>query len=359
MNRKRLHRKFAIDESTNGLKKEHEKMLVKFANTQETVSFLLDFQWGFLKESVTRLGFAAIGAVPAGAIHPRAAGRLQSWVANGYHATMEFMSRTIPQRLNVNHRGILEDANIVLVAALPYGDGVSQQGLWQYIARHARGIDYHITLKQRLELLAQEVSKRFPGCRYRVFTDSAPLSERFWGAAAGIGTVGRSGALLVPKYGPKVLIGEIVFAQLPIKIAEPAPLEPFRDCIGCTACVDACPTGAIVGDGIVDSNRCLSYWTVERRQTSMPGDIEERVSAIFGCDRCTAVCPKAVINHCMLDLPLTDAVISSMDLDMLLCLDQTALIAAFHQTALCRLGWDNLRRNADLMIKVLNKEPCV
>jgi epoxyqueuosine reductase len=330
-------------------------MLIKSANIKETVYYASDPQWGFLEDSSIRLGFAAVGAAPAGVIHPQASDKLQAWVANGYHATMEFISRTMPQRLNTNHPGILEDANIVLIAALPYGDGVNQGGIWQYVARHARGIDYHITLKHRLEQLAKDILKRFPQCRYRVFTDSAPLSERFWAAAAGIGTIGRSGAVLVPKYGPKVLLGEIVFSNLPIKVPLWAPIEPFLDCIGCTACVDACPTGALIGDGTVDSTRCLSYWTVERRRSTMPRDIEEQIQLIFGCDVCTSVCPKAVVSRCMLDRAVMDERISLMDFDTFLHLKKSVLKAAFYKTALSRTGWDNLMENARMLTKTLER----
>lgn len=313
----------------------------------------LSEDWSFLPTAAAACGFVAVGVAPAGCIHPAAQNSLNSWLKRDMHAGMDFVARTISQRENIQHPGILRDAVAVIVVALPYGNGAVSGDIWPYVARHARGVDYHISLKQKLHHLAAAVQTRFNDCRYRAFTDSAPIAERAWAVVSGIGTIGKSGALLVPNRGPKVLLGELVCTNVPPAPAAVAPSEPFATCGGCTACMDACPAAAIVAPGVVDGNRCLSYWTVERKKMSIPPAIGGLITSIYGCDACTAVCPLSENETC--GLTPTPAHPRPLDLTEFIHCSEVELSDRFKDTGLSRPGWSNLKTNATLVLRSIEQ----
>ncbi len=311
--------------------------------------------WSFLPKAAAALGFVAIGTTPAAPIPTPAALSLAAWLRLGMHAGMDFMLRTQPQREDPRHPGILPDADVVIVVALPYGDGTMKDPIWYHVARHARGVDYHVTVKEKLRYLAAVVQSRFPECRCRIFTDSAPVAERTWAAAAGIGSIGKSGALLVPKFGPKVVLGELVASHVPLPTAQSVPKAPFSDCGTCTSCMDACPTGAIIAPGVVDSSRCLSYWTIERKDTPLPREIATHISSLFGCDTCTEICPCATETGSSLSPLESKGAPRRIELSTLADDDTRVLKPYFDNSALSRAPWDNLRENAKLTLRSLEK----
>ena len=131
-----------------------------------------------------------------------------------------------------------------------------------------------------MEELAGETSSR-------VFVDTAPVLDRAWAEMAGIGWIGKNSMLINPRFGSYVFIGEII-TDLVLDYDE--PMNNF--CGGCTKCLEACPTEAIIKDGVIDSNKCISYWTVENKTSSMPEELENKFEDyIFGCDICQEVCP--------------------------------------------------------------------
>ena len=314
-----------------------------------------DENWAFLPKAAAALGFVAVGTTPAGPIPASAARSLAKWLHQGMHAGLNFMQRTQSQREDPHHPGILPDADVVIVAALPYGDGTMTGHIWNHVSRHARGVDYHITVKEKLRHLAAAVQSRFPACRCRIFSDSAPIAERTWAATAGIGSIGKSGALLVPKFGPKVVLGELVASHVPLPTAPSVPNAPFSDCGPCTSCMDACPTGAIIAPGVVDSNRCLSYWTIERKDTPLPREIATRISSLFGCDTCTAICPRAIETISEISSLQSKDAPHRIELSSLVDDDTHMFKHYFDNSALSRAPWDNLRENAKLTLRALEQ----
>jgi epoxyqueuosine reductase len=202
------------------------------------------------------------------------------WVAAGRHAGMDWMA-TDPGR-RARPAELLPGARSVVCAAAAYPptDGRGT------IAGYARAEDYHRTLAAALQAGLDEVRALLPGVRGRVCVDTAPLLERALAARAGLGWIGRNTMLLDEQHGPWLLLGEVLLdAELP-------PDPPAVDrCGTCTACVDACPTGALDGERHLDARRCLSYWTIEHRG-ALPDEwghaLEHRA---FGCDDCLAACP--------------------------------------------------------------------
>ncbi len=305
----------------------------------------IDPPWAFLKPLARSQGLAAIGVTPAGPVESRAADRFREWLAQGHHASMHYMTRHLAQRFDPTHSKMLTDAHVVVSAALGYGAGAVDFGLWRYVAAHARSMDYHLVLKQRLGVIARGIESRYPGCRYRVFVDTAPLMERTWALQARLGHLGRNGALIVSGVGGRVVLGEILLVGVPIPpAASPPPL--FASCGECDACVKACPSGALGESGIVDSRLCLSFHSIENRQGPIPPALAALMTLLFGCDRCTEVCPlERAEAPCALEPPPTPGP-DSITLEEIARTDESTLRSWLVNTALLRTGAKVLRRNA-------------
>lgn len=237
-------------------------------------------------ERCRELGFALAGVAKAETIsHSRA---LLEWLDAGQHGDMTWMEEHIAQR--IDPRKMLPGARAVIVVADRYSGGEPDEALGERaygrIARYARGGDYHRTMKKRLQRLADELRAEHSQERFRVCVDTAPLLEREHAQRAGIGYIGKNTMLIEPGVGSYLLLGEIL-TTLPL---EPSGRPLGDHCGTCTACIDACPTGAIT-PWSVDARKCVSYLTIEHR-----GSIDEQWwrgmgDWIFGCDICQEVCP--------------------------------------------------------------------
>jgi epoxyqueuosine reductase len=242
------------------------------------------------------LGFARLGVASS---HPvEHADVFREWLAQDYHAQMSYMARNVKKRLCPAQ--LVEGARSVLCLAISYAPGGEETGptpshppadARAFVARYARGRDYHRILKSRCYALMDRIRSVEPTFRGRAFVDSAPVAERSLAAAAGLGWIGRNGCLIAPGLGSYVLLCEIVSN---LDLPPDAPLE--GGCEGCNACVRACPTGALLGGGLVDARRCVSYLTIEHRG-SICTDLRRGLGhRVFGCDRCQEACPH---NHCV------------------------------------------------------------
>jgi len=200
------------------------------------------------------------------------------WLKNGYHADMSYMEKTAEIRMNVEK--LLPGCKYAVVCVLNYGKG--RVGVLKF-ARYSTRRDYHRVYKKVLGKFVRECKDRFGGS-YRVFSDSLPILERSLGRVAGIGWIGKNSMLISPKYGSFFVLGGF------LTDLELVPDQPFEYdfCGKCTRCVDSCPTGAIVEGRVVDSRRCISYWTIEYKGDEIPIDTH---GWIFGCDVCQEVCP--------------------------------------------------------------------
>ncbi len=168
---------------------------------------------------------------------------------------------------------------------VPERSAGSAEGVPARLSCYAWGEDYHRVLRHSLHLLLARIQEWVPGTRGRVTVDSAPVLERHWARAAGLGWIGRHGCLIVPGLGSLVFLGELF---LDLALPAGAPIE--ARCGTCRRCMDACPTGALVRSGQLDARRCISYWTVEHRGAFAPQTPPLSPWA-FGCDICQEVCP--------------------------------------------------------------------
>jgi epoxyqueuosine reductase len=238
-----------------------------------------------LRAEAIRLGFSRLGIAPAGPPPHHAA--FGGWLARGLAGSMhEWLTRHEP--LRADPASLLPGATSVVMLAVDYpaddertaaGDG--------RVARYARGDDYHDLLRPRADTVAAWLEAELPGCRTRAVVDSAPLAERDFAWLAGLGWIGKNTMLIDPAAGSYFLLAAILTdAALPVAAA----VVPDH-CGSCTACLDACPTGALPEPRLLDANLCISGLTIEDH-----GPIPEHLRPamgdwVFGCDVCQEVCP--------------------------------------------------------------------
>ena len=236
-----------------------------------------------LAEESGREGFVRFGVARAAEAPGHAA--FCEWIAAGRHAGMAYLART--EAVRGDARALLPGARSVVCLAAPHPSEPAVAADGSRIARYASGPDYHGTLRERAERVAARAAGRLDlTWRYRVCVDSTPLAERSFAAAAGLGWIGKNGCLIDASHGSFLLLCEIVTdLDLPCD-------EPVADLCGtCTRCLDACPTGAFLSPGLLDSERCLAYWTIEHRGP-LPDRVKEQLGPhVFGCDVCQEVCP--------------------------------------------------------------------
>ncbi|MBN1556344.1 MAG: tRNA epoxyqueuosine(34) reductase QueG [Phycisphaerae bacterium] len=235
-----------------------------------------------VKESALECGFARVGVAPVGAVEH--ADAFRAWLAAGYHADMTYLEENVEKRLNPAQ--LIEGAKSVICLAVSYAPDGDEPSTDAFIARYARGGDYHKVLKKRAQTLCDRIRTVEPSFEGRAFVDTAPVAERTLAAAAGLGWIGRNGSLIVPGLGSYILLAEIV-CNLPLRPDEPRP----NGCGDCEKCLAACPTGAIVAGKTIDARRCLSYQTIENRGEIPPGLWPLLGQCVFGCDACQAICP--------------------------------------------------------------------
>jgi len=235
------------------------------------------------------LGFQQVGIT--GTALDAAEARLDDWVARGLHGELGYMTRhgrkrTRPADLLPGTTRVISARMDYLPAGAAPADGVLRNGALAYVARYALGRDYHKLLRQRLKRLAERIDAAGAPHGYRVFVDSAPVLEKPIAAAAGLGWQGKHTNLINRQAGSWFLLGEI-YTDLPLPVDQPVA----DHCGSCRACLDVCPTGAIVAPYVLDARRCISYFTIEAR-----GPIPEQYrrsmgNRIFGCDDCQLACP--------------------------------------------------------------------
>lgn len=243
---------------------------------------------GAVRREALRLGFVACGFAVAAPVDETCAASLRSWLDEGMNDTMGYMSSNIDKRLDPAL--LVPGARTVIVVALPYRPAVMQPPATLRISCYAYGRDYHDVMRARLAQLAASLpvlaGKPVQG---RCFCDTAPLMERYWAWRAGLGWVGKSCNLIIPGVGSMTFLGAIV-CDLVIP-----PGTPLDDrCGSCTACLAACPSGALVAPRRLDARRCLSCQTIEHRGPLAPATIGCLGDRIYGCDTCQMVCPH---NH--------------------------------------------------------------
>ena len=296
-----------------------------------------------IKAAAGDLGFDLCAIAPA-VDHPELR-FLQEWLARGYAGDMAYLARSADRRADV--RRILPSARCVIVTGTiynvdrPYSTECADPSR-AHIARYAWGDDYHGIIESRLDALIAWMRARSPdpfeACRY---VDTGPVQERVYAQHAGIGWIGKNTCVINPTLGSWLFLGEILCS---LALAPDAPSSD--QCGTCTLCLDACPTGALVEPGVLDSTRCVSYLTIELR-----GAIAEPLrpaigSHVYGCDICQEVCPwnataPASSDPAWQPRPAWDRR-TTLDLSRL---SDEQIAAAMRGSAMARAKVSGLRRN--------------
>ena len=303
-----------------------------------------------LQEIGIRLGISKLGVAIA---DEDQSGRLNEWLNQGYQGQMSYMERNLEKRLDPGK--LLAGARSIISVFVNYHQEKVIPSLDGVISKYARGLDYHPIIKNLLhdlagELLAEQIqglSRKERAKIYRVFVDSAPVMEKQWAVAAGIGWQGKHSNIITREYGSWGFLGEILtteeFDQYDVSIPDL--------CGTCTACIDACPTQAIVEPYQVDGSKCISYATIELdAEESIPAEISEKMEDwIFGCDICQDVCPWnrfAKPSHIQAFAPVEG--LRGGNIPDFEQLNEAQFSQTFQSTALERPGSKGMRRNQSL-----------
>ncbi len=325
-----------------------------------------------IRGEALRLGFASCGFAPAET--PVHADAYLAWLRHGFHGEMGWMAREDAVRRRLDPREALPGCRTLIVVSWSYapergahgsddaGTGPRRAGPRSFdtppdrgparrpsdalIARYALGRDYHALFEQRLGRLAAWLREREPAAACKLYVDYGPVLERDHAQRAGLGWTGKNTMLIHPELGSYLLLGEL------LTTLELGPDEPFRPdrCGTCERCIEACPTGALLGARALDARRCISYLTIELRG-AIPDELRPRLGArVFGCDICQEVCPwnrkpaPGKVGELALGRPVAPAAMREWA-EELLALDDGEFRARYGETALARTGREGLLRN--------------
>jgi epoxyqueuosine reductase len=293
-------------------------------------------------------GFELCGVTPAGP--PEGIEFFESWIEKGYAGSMGWLAKSVELRSTLE--SLLPGAKSVIACAAVYNQPNEPVPGQPRIAKYALGRDYHKVLKGRLHRMRRALAEQAQEAEWRVCVDSAPMLEREWAHRAGIGWFGKNTCLINSQRGSWFLLG---FLLTTLDLDSDAAAE--GGCGTCKACIEACPTGAIIqedGAWQVDARRCISYLTIEHK-----GEIDAELQPLmggwtFGCDVCQEVCP---FNSARASQPLRAQGTSEPDflktrawpnLEQLAQISHEDWDVLTQGSPVRRAGWDGIKRNAQI-----------
>jgi len=237
-------------------------------------------------EKSTLLGFQKVGFADAD-FYESDKKNLYSWIDNKYNADMEWINKRKEERANVLK--YFPEAKTVISFAYNYftGRGSKEISNEYKFSNYAWGDDYHIVIKKYLFEIAEYIQSFDEDLKYRVCVDTSPLMERNWAVRSGIGWIGKNTNLITKDFGSWLFLGEIIID----KKIKPTGFFEKDYCGTCTACLDSCPTDALKEPYLLDSNKCISYLTIEHRGEIPEKQKDSLQNWIYGCDICQEVCP--------------------------------------------------------------------
>jgi epoxyqueuosine reductase len=237
----------------------------------------------FIKTEAKRLGFLSCGISKAGFLEEEAP-RLENWLNKNQHGEMKYMEDHFDKRLNPTL--LVPDSKSVISLLVNYYPSEQQNQESYKISKYAYGKDYHNVIKKKVIKLLKSIKKEIGEVSGRAFVDIAPIMDKAWAAKSGLGWIGKNSNLLTQQVGSFYFI-----AQLVIDLDLEYDNATTDHCGTCTACIDACPTDAIVAPYVVDGSKCISYFTIELKE-NIPAEMKGKLDDwMFGCDVCQDVCP--------------------------------------------------------------------
>ncbi len=238
-----------------------------------------------IKEQAIRLGFSYTGISKAEPLEKEAR-QLEAWLNKGMHGKMSYMANHFDNR--TNPALLVPGAKSVISLMYNYYTEKKQlDASAPKISMYAFGEDYHKVVKKKLKQLLKFIQQNIGEVNGRAFVDSAPVLEKAWAVKSGIGWMGKNTNIIHPKSGSFFFLAELI---LDLELEYDGPIKDY--CGSCTACIDACPTDAIVNPYVVDGSKCISYFTIELKDEVIPSEMKGKFENwAFGCDICQEVCP--------------------------------------------------------------------
>lgn len=296
-------------------------------------------------EKAKQLGFDLVGFTKADILEDETE-KLQLWLDKGYQASMDYMERNFSKRKNVKE--ILPTAKSIISLAINYytPENHSNEKKAGKVSRYAWGKDYHLIIWQKLDELETELKRIDPEFESLSYVDTGPVMDKVWAVRSGLGWMGKHTNIINSEYGSWFFIATIVTNY------EFESFEMITDhCGTCTACLDACPTNAIVDEYVVDANKCISYHTIENKN-EIPAELKGKFDNwIFGCDICQDVCPWNIKFSII--TPLKDFYPTTKELDPLevLQMDDKSFKKRFSDSPIRRTKLKGLQRNARFLVE--------
>ena len=238
----------------------------------------------FIKLKSQELGFMSCGISKSGFLSSEAH-RFESWLKNNYHGKMSYMERNFDKRLDTT-KLVENSKSVISLTYNYYPKKVLKSDSTFKISKYAYGKDYHVVLKNKLKQLLNIMKDKFGSFQGRVFVDSAPILERAWAKKSGLGWIGKNTNLINKQSGSFFFLAEII-VDLELNYDN----TTTDHCGSCTACIDACPTNAIYEPYKLDASKCISYYTIELKESFSSNLSSDFKDWIFGCDICQDVCP--------------------------------------------------------------------
>ncbi len=237
-----------------------------------------------IKNSARQLGFLSCGISKADFLEAEAP-KLEAWLRGGHHGTMSYMERNFDKRLDP--RRLVPGAKSIVSLLYNYhSDQKQKDPEAPKISTYAYGTDYHLVIKNKLNAFMEILRREIGEVNGRVFVDSAPVMDKAWAAKSGLGWIGKNTNLISKKVGSFFFIAELI---LDLDLEYDTPVTDH--CGSCTACIDACPTEALIQPYQIDGSKCISYLTIELKE-AIPNEFQGKMDNwAFGCDVCQTVCP--------------------------------------------------------------------
>ena len=236
-----------------------------------------------IKTEAKRLGFLSCGISKASFLEKEAP-RLESWLNQNMHGEMQYMENHFDKRLDPTK--LVEGSKSVISLLLNYYPEEEQNKNSFKLSKYAYGTDYHFVIKDKLKQLLNFIREDIGEVHGRAFVDSAPVLDKAWAAKSGLGWIGKHSNLITQQVGSFYFIAELI---VDLELEYDMPITDH--CGSCTACIDACPTQAIVEPYVVDGSKCISYFTIELKE-QIPNSVKGQFDNwMFGCDICQDVCP--------------------------------------------------------------------
>lgn len=293
-----------------------------------------------IKSRAYDIGIDKIGIVAAESLVEEG-GHFEEWLTRGFHGEMKWLEREPEKR--ADPRILFPGARSVVAVAVnyytPHAHG--QKGK---ISRYAWGDDYHDVVGDKLRALLEWIKAEEPSVNGKICVDTSPFMDKAWAVRGGLGWLGKHSNVITKELGSWVFIGSLL-----LDIELDYDTETVDDhCGTCTACLDACPTAAIVEPYVVDSQKCISYATIELRDETLPADIAENLEGwMYGCDICQDVCPwnrfEEPTNETRFE-PRNGE--TSLDIDRIISMTHEEYVERFRRSAIKRAKLSGIKRNA-------------